>query len=108
MSARATQNLKNFQRNFSFSIIVRIINKSSRATRNLNIFQTQYIGIKGAVCCEGALCSIYLLDKEQILLTLFLADQISRLTNGEFNSLNLSTQEGGGNIFKGYKINPFS
>ena len=65
------------------------------------------IYLQGAVCCEGALCSIYLLDKEQILLTLFLADQISRLTNGEFNSLNLSTQEGGGNIFKGYKINPF-
>ena len=48
------------------------------------------------ISLEVALYPIYLLDKEQISLTLFAADQILRLTNGKFNSLNLSTERPGG------------
>ena len=54
---------------------------------------------------EVSLYRIYLLDAEQISLTLFTADQILRLTNGEFNSLNLSRELGGDNTFGSYKIN---
>ena len=56
---------------------------------------------------DVALYLIYLLDKEQISLTLFTADQIFRLTNGEFNSLNLSRELEGDNILEGCKINIF-
>ena len=48
------------------------------------------------ISMEVALYPIYLLDKEQISLTLFTADQILRLTNGKFNSLNLSRERDGG------------